>query len=65
MDFFQLILCHLEERQSNNIYINLQKDTEYLNASEQENKLYNQYESLHLTDEQRKIISRWIDAIYA
>ena len=65
MDFFQLILYHLEERQSNNIYTNLQKDTEYLNASEQENKLYNQYESLHLTDEQRKIISRWIDAIYA
>lgn len=65
MDFFRLVLYYLQERQTNNVYSNLQKDAEYLNAAEQEQELCNQYENLNLTDEQRKIISRWIDAIHA
>lgn len=65
MNFFQLVLYYLEERQSNNVYTNLQKDAEFLNAVEQEQELCRQYENLNLTDEQRKIINRWIDSIHA
>ena len=65
MDFFQLIHYHLEERQTNNIQSNLQKDTEYLKATQLETELCNQYDRLDLTDEQRKVINQWIDVIHA
>lgn len=65
MDFFQLIHYHLEERQTNNIQSNLQKDIEYLKATQLKSELCNQYDRLDLTDEQRKVINQWIDAIHA
>ena len=65
MDFFQLIHYHLEERQTNNIQSNLQKDIEYLKATQLESELCNQYDRLDLTDEQRNVINQWIDAINA
>ena len=65
MDFFQLIHYHLEERQTNNIQSNLQKDIEYLRATQLEAELCNQYDRLDLADAQRKVINQWIDAIHA
>ena len=64
MNFFQLVQYYLEERQFNNIHANLKKDTEYLKASQLEEKLCNQYENLDLTAEQRKVINEWVDAIH-
>lgn len=65
MNFFQLVQYYLEERQSNSIHANLKKDTDYLKASQLEDKLCNQYENLDLTAEQRNVITEWVDAIHA
>ena len=62
-DIFQLFLNHLTERPYNNIYQNVKQDTDYLEATIQENKLNEQCKKLDLSDEQRNVIDRWIDAI--
>ena len=65
IDFWNLLYNHLEERRYDNIYQNALKDADYLKASQQEQELCSQYESLHLSDDQRKVILNWIDAITA
>ena len=65
MDIFQLFFNYLEERPYNNIYQNVKQDADYLEATIQENKLNEQYQKLHLSDEQRKVILQWTDAIQA
>ncbi len=65
IDIFQLFLNYLTERHHNNIYHNIQQDTDYLEASMKGNALSEQYKKLDLSDEQRKIITQWIDAIQA
>ncbi len=65
MDIFQLFFNYLEERPYNNIHQNVKQDTDYLEAAIQENKLNEQYQKLNLSDEQRKIIMQWTDAIQA
>lgn len=65
IDIFQLFLNYLTERHHNNIYQNIQLDADYLEATMKENELNEQYKKLDLSDEQRKIITRWIDAIQA
>ena len=65
MDTFQLFLNYLTERHPNNIYQNIQQDADYLEATMKENELNQQYKNLNLSDEQRKIIMQWIDAIQA
>ena len=65
IDIFQLFLNYLTERHHNNIYQNIQQDTDYLKATIEENELNEQYKKLDLSDEQRKIITQWIDAIQA
>jgi len=64
-DIFQLFLNYLTEQHHNNIYQNIQRDTDYLKATMKENELNEQYKKLNLSDEQRKIILQWIDAIQA
>ena len=63
IDFCNLLYNHLEERRYDNIYQNALKDADYLKASQQEQELCSQYESLHLSDDQRTVILDWIDAI--
>lgn len=63
-DFSQLLFMHLEEREHNNVYQNLQQDTEYLDATAEE-ALCDQYENLDLSEEQRNIIKKWIVSIHA
>lgn len=65
MDIFQLCFNYLEERPYNNIHQNVQQDADYLEAAIQENKLNEQYQKLNLSDEQRKVIMQWTDAIQA
>ena len=65
IDIFQLFLNYLTERHHNNIYQNIQQDADYLEATMKENELNEQYKKLALSDEQRKIITQWIDAIQA
>jgi len=65
IDIFQLFLNYLTERHHNNIYQNIQQDVDYLEATMKENELNQQYKNLNLSDEQRKIIMQWIDAIQA
>jgi len=65
MDFFNLLHTYLAERQTNNIYENLKQDKDYLIATNLEEELSNQYERLDLSNEQRKVIDTWIDAIHA
>ena len=65
MDTFQLFLNYLTERHHNNIYQNIQQDADYLKATMKENEFNEQYKKLNLSDEQRKIITQWIDAIQA
>lgn len=65
MDFFNLLHTYLAERQTNNIYENLKQDKDYLNATNLEEELSNQYERLDLSNEQRKVIEKWVDAIHA
>ena len=45
-DFFKLLYTHLEERESNNFCQNLKQDEEYLEASKEEAKFCNRFESL-------------------
>ncbi len=65
MNIYQLFLNHLAERHHNNIYQNIQQDADYLDATIKENKLNKRYKKLDLSDEQRKIIMQWTDAILA
>ncbi len=65
IDIFQLFLNYLTERHHNNIYQNIQQDIDYLEATMKENELDERYKKLDLSDEQRKIIMQWIDAIQA
>ena len=65
MDIFQLFFNYLEERPYNNIHQNVKQDADYLEAAIQENKLNEQYQNLNLSDEQRKVIMQWTDAIQA
>lgn len=41
------------------------QDADYLKASQQEQELCSQYESLNLSDDQRKVKINWIEAIHA
>ena len=41
------------------------QDADYLKFSQQEQELCSQYESLNLSDDQRKVILNWIDTIHA
>ena len=65
MDIFQLFFNYLEERPYNNIHQNVKRDVDYLEATMKENELNEQYKKLNLSDEQRKVITLWIDAIQA
>ncbi len=65
MDFFNPLHTYLTERQTNNIYENLKQDKDYLNATNLEEELSNQYERPDLSNEQRKVIDTWIDTIHA
>ncbi len=65
MDIFQLFLNYLTERHHNNIYQNVKQDIDYLEATMKENELNGQYKKLDLSDEQRKVIMQWTDAIQA
>ncbi len=65
MDIFQLFFNYLEERPYNYIYQNVNQDVNYLEATMQENKINDQRKKLDLSDEQRKVIMQWIDAIQA
>ena len=65
MDIFQLFFNYLEERPYNNIYQNVKQDADYMEATMQEKDLNEQYKKLDLSNEQRKVITQWIDAIQA
>lgn len=60
-----MLYSYLEERSDNNIHSQLNADSEYQNALEEECELYQQYESLNLSEEQCKIIENWVDAVSA
>lgn len=49
-DFSQLLFVHLEEREHNSVYQNLQQDTEYLESTAEEAELCEQYENLELSE---------------
>lgn len=51
-DFFQILSVHLEERNYNNIYQNLNRDKEYLDATEEETALCIQFENHVLSEAQ-------------
>ena len=63
IDFWNLLYNYLEERRYDNFHQNAMQDADYLKFSKQEQELYSQYENLNLSDEQRKVILNWIDAI--
>lgn len=65
MDIFQLFFNYLKERPYNNVYQNIKQDADYLEAAKKETELSQQFKELDLSDEQRKIIMRWTDAIQA
>lgn len=65
MDIFQLFFNYLEERSYNNIYQNIKQNADYMEAAMQEKELNEQYKKLDLSNEQRKVIMQWIDAIQA
>ena len=65
MDIFQLFFNYLGERPCNNVYQDMKQDADYLEATTKETKLSQQFKELDLSDEQRKIIMQWIDAIQA
>lgn len=65
MDIFQLFFNYLEERPCKNIQQNVKQDGDYPEATMKENELNEQYKKLDLSDEQRKIITKWIDALQA
>ena len=64
-DIFNLLFNHLEERRYNNVCQNAKQDADYLKSTQLEQELSNQYDKLNLSDEQRNVIDRWIDAIQA
>lgn len=64
-DFTQLLFMHLEEREHNNVYQNLQQDIDYLETTAEEATLCEQYENLDLSEEQRTVIKQWIASIHA
>lgn len=64
-DFFNLLFNHLEERHYNNVCQNATQDADYLKATQLEQELSNCYDKLDLSDEQRNVIDRWVDAILA
>ena len=63
IDFLNLLYNYLEEQHYGNFYQNAMQDADYLKASQQEQELCSQYESLNLSDDQSKVILDWIDAI--
>ena len=65
MDIFQLFFNYLEERPYNNIHQNVKQDADYVKAAMKETELSEQYKKLNLSDEQRKVIMQWTDAIQA
>ncbi len=65
MNIFQLFFNYLEERPYNNIYQNVKQDADYMEATMQEKELNEQYKKLDLSNEQRKVIMQWIDAMQA
>lgn len=64
-EIFDLLYNYLEERPVNNVLNQLHSDNDYQQASTEENKLSEQYESLNLSDEQRRIINQWVESITA
>lgn len=64
-DFSQLLIYASGRTGHNNVYQNLQQDTEYLDATAEEAELCEQYENLDLSKEQRNIIKKWIARIHA
>ena len=64
-DFFQLFYTHLEERSFHNVYEELKQDEEYQEVLQVERMLFEQYEGLKLSEEQRKVIEQWTDTIHA
>lgn len=64
-DFINLLFNHLEERCYNNVCQSAKQDTDYLKATQREQELSNCYDQLDLSDEQRNVIDRWVDAIQA
>ena len=60
---FDILYSYLEERADNNVRSQLNADPEYQNALEEECNLYQQYENLNLSKEQRKIIENWLNAV--
>ena len=65
IDIFQLFFNYLEERPYNDVYQNVKQDADYLEAATKETELSQQFKKLDLSDEQRKIIMQWTDAIQA
>lgn len=49
---------HLEEREHNNVYQNLQQDIDYLEATSEEAALCEQYENLDLSEEEQNVIPK-------
>lgn len=64
-EIFDLLYNYPEERPVNNVLNQLHSDNDYQQASTEENKLSEQYESLNLSDEQRRIINQWVESITA
>lgn len=64
-DIFYVLYNYLEERHHNSIYQNAKQNSDYLKTTQLEKELSKQYDALNLSDEQRNIIDRWIDAIHA
>ena len=60
---FDMLYSYLEERSDNTVCSQLNADPEYQNALEEECKLYQQYENLNLSEEQCKVIEKWVDAM--
>ena len=62
---FDMLYSYLEEQSDNNIHSQLNADSEYQNALEEECNLYQQYENLNLPEEQCTVIENWVDAVTA
>ena len=62
---FDMLYSYLEERSNNNVGSQLNADTEYQKALTEECECYQQYENLNLSEEQGKVIGKWVDAVTA
>ena len=62
---FDMLYSYLEERSDNNVRSQLNADTEYQKALTKECECYQQYENLNLSEEQCKVIEKWVDAVTA